>query len=178
MAPAIGREGGAVALDPARAYLSGMGCDIHGIFQARHPETGAWVDVESNYDERRDYWLFAFLADVRNDGTFAPISEPRGLPEDFLMKAGEFGDLCHPVARVELLGDQYHEPQWALELDLGDHSHSWLTSTELLAWREANKDRGTEMDRARVEAVAYFFDEAARLQAKHGEVRFVFGFDS
>lgn len=35
----------------------------------------------------RDYAMFAVLADVRNDGDYIPISEPRGLPFDVTKQA-------------------------------------------------------------------------------------------
>ena len=54
-----------------------------------------WIPVEKwvyddywdvSYDDRfykgRNYYLFSVLADVRNDGSMDPISQPRGIPED------------------------------------------------------------------------------------------------
>jgi hypothetical protein len=41
-----------------------MGCDIHGVFQRK--EGAAWTDIESLYDQDRDYRLFSMLAGVRN----------------------------------------------------------------------------------------------------------------
>lgn len=189
-----------------------MGTDIHGVFQRRDQSTGKWLDVPSEYEENRHYQLFAVLAGVRNGRGFAgvitgtpvtPIAEPRGLPEDFEVVDGE---------------------------DHGDHTHSWLTADEILAYAE-NAPTVTHMgyvDRPDYEAwdkkgkpssycgdvsgrdivkvdhlevengtapanwthvrcewpsglrqeLAYFFDEVARLKGQHGEVRFVFGFDS
>ena len=185
-----------------------MGTDIHGVFQRR--ANGGWVEVPSQYKEDRHYQLFAVLAGVRNGYGFAgvetgeevqPISEPRGLPADFV--EGE---------------------KW-----LGDHSHSWLLGTEILKWAEKaptvtqtgivsravydawdgvskpasycggisgfgvlvirdnsfERQQSSTWTHIRIEwqsslkdELAYFFEEVSRLVAEHGEVRFVFGFDS
>ena len=67
-----------------------MGCDIHGIFQAA--KDGKWQDVESTWEQDRHYFLFSWLADVRNGFGFAgvktyepvtPLSQPPRLPHDF-----------------------------------------------------------------------------------------------
>lgn len=186
-----------------------MGTDIHGVFQRHNKETGAWEDIEHKYEMDRHYLLFAVLAGVRNGRCFAgvktveavaPIAEPRGYPEGF------------PLAER-----------------LGDHSHSWLTGEEMLAWfastpvvvqtgvlsrdeyerwdkksapdnycgdvsgRDVVVVSDTQIARALApnwnyircewdaslrDELTYFFDEVARLQAEHGQVRFVFGFDS
>jgi hypothetical protein len=118
-----------------------MGTDIHGVFQ-RH-DAGKFVDVPSEYDFNRHYQLFAVLADVRNGTGFAgvqtgevvkPIAEPRGLPDDF-----KADDDVHPIASIELMAPwkrRYHEEGEPLEVWMGDHSHSWLTSDEMLSWFE------------------------------------------
>lgn len=94
-----------------------MGCDIHAVFQAK--KNGRWIDVESEYDERRHYFLFAWLANVRNGYGFAgvpthdpvsPIAEPRGVPKGLTLENDE------------------HNGKW-----LGDHSHSWLTADEIMS---------------------------------------------
>jgi hypothetical protein len=210
-----------------------MGTDIHGVFQKRTAQ--GWEDVPSSYDERRHYQLFAVLADVRNGYGFAgvptgeavkPVTAPRGLPEDFAMD----GD-AHPVRAREVLGHrlEWHSEGEPLEVWMGDHSHSWLTGAEMLAWAEQApsvtkvgilardvyakwegqgfpdswsggvsgpgikivNDNAVEMqanpewthvrchwDVSLREDLAYFFDEVARLVSEHGEVRYVFGFDS
>lgn len=120
-----------------------MGCDIHGVFQCHDSTTGLWEDVSSNYGQDRHYQLFAVLADVRNGYGFAgtktgeyvePISEPRGLPGDFEVD----GD-SHPL--VSLAHMDPRRRKWfiqgeKLETSMGDHSHSWLTGEEMLAWFE------------------------------------------
>jgi hypothetical protein len=213
-----------------------MGCDIHGVFQKK--DGNKWVDVPSTYDMNRHYQLFAVLAGVRNGYGFAgvptgdaivPISEPRGLPDDF--EGGE----THPLASVELMApflQEYHTKDEPIEVWMGYHSHSWLTGAEMLSWLEtapiaqkmgvisleqyekwdhksAPEEYGGgvsgpgvqvyeqavwEHSRPKVvaanpyirvkwhsplrEELSYFFNEIARLQSEHGEIRFVFGFDS
>lgn len=213
-----------------------MGTDIHGVFQRHDKATGQWHDVPSNYEQNRHYQLFAVLAGVRNGYGFAgvptgeavaPIAAHRGLPADFAID-GE----AHPIATLEHMDPQrrrWHGGDDKLEVWMGDHSHSWLTGDEILAWAEKApvalktgiieraqyeewdgtssptsycggisgrdvvlvNDNAVEMEKApnwthvrchwqsalRAE-LAYFFDEVARLVSEHGEVRFVFGFDS
>lgn len=122
-----------------------MGTDIHGVFQ-RH-DGAKWVDVPSAYEEGRHYQLFAVLAGVRNGHGFAgvptgdeitPISNPRGLPDDFAMLSDESHPVAlevwntSPMARHYEPGDDGFGSFW-----MGDHSHSWLTAEEMLAWAEA-----------------------------------------
>ena len=99
-----------------------MGTDIHHKFQ-KEDEDGKWHDIDLPRDKygdyavpfniNRHYLLFSVLAGVRNGHGFAgvythepltPIAEKRGLPE------GE---------------DDY-------DFQYGEHSQSWLTSTEIL----------------------------------------------
>ena len=117
-----------------------MGTDIHGIWQARDA-AGNWVDIPSGYAQDPHYQLFAALAGVHNGVGFAgtrtgdsitPIAQPRGYPEDFAVNA----DDEHPIT------DRSTLPAWCrayMEPDettywMGDHSHSWLASAEMLAW--------------------------------------------
>ena len=214
-----------------------MGTDIHGVFQRHDAATGKWVDITSKFEENRHYQLFAVLAGVRNGCGFAgiktgepvvPIAEPRGLPEDFEVVNGD----SHPIASFDYLPawrQEYRTKDDELEVWMGDHSHSWLTADEMLAWFNnaptvvqtgilgravyEKWDRGSrpvsycggisgpgvvlindnqperdstpnwthircEWDAPLKQELAYFFDEVARLQAEHGQVRFVFGFDS
>lgn len=187
-----------------------MGTDIHCVFQRKDATSGRWRDVPSGYDRGRHYQLFAVLAGVRNGVGFAgmktgeavePISYPRGLPDDFT-----------------------NDTVW-----MGDHSFSWLSGEEMVAWfdsaptvtqrgvvsREVYErwdkvsrpesycggvsgggvvvvDDTEEAKRARPdwnfinvswqsslrEELGYFFGEVRRLMGEHGEIRFVFGFDS
>lgn len=118
-----------------------MGTDIHGVFQRFDGEH--WVDIPSEYDQGRHYQLFAVLAGVRNGTGFAgiqtgevvtPISEPRGLPDDFKVD----GDI-HPIASLSVMTkwrQKYHAADEPLEVWMGDHSHTWLTAAEMLEWYE------------------------------------------
>lgn len=129
-----------------------MGTDIHAVFQKRTP-TG-WEDVTSTWDQDRHYFLFAWLADVRNGFGFAGVrthepikpilAERRGLPGDF-----EVMDEDHPMNRASLTS---REVKWMDEFpddcrtsddrykfSMGDHSYNWLTADEILnAERPAN----------------------------------------
>lgn len=145
-----------------------MGCDIHGVFQRHNEESKTWQDIESAYDQDRTYFLFGILANVRGDGP--PIAEPRGLPADFEIVGG--GD--HPISDIKHMAPtqrKWHKAGEPLVVWMGDHSRSWLTGEEMLKWYESAEIK----EKA---AVAFFFDEVARLVAEHGHIRFVFGFDS
>lgn len=94
-----------------------MGCDIHLYVEVR--EDGQWVNkpLRHTYDGR-NYNLFAILAGVRNRHDILPISDPRGLPPDVSKEVEGEAD--------------------------GDHSHSWLTLAELMAfdWTQTAKLSG------------------------------------
>jgi len=148
-----------------------MGCDIHS--RAEKRVNGKWeaIDGLAPFDWR-SYGVFGFLANVRNYSAIPPLSEPRGLPDD-----AHYGD----------------------EDDLGDHSFSWLSLDELLAF---NYDAPVE-DRRVTRQVApnawdggctaepgagnmttyreflgpQFFGDLEKLKAAGAE-RIVFGFDS
>lgn len=83
-----------------------MGADIRTLAQ-RQTQSG-WEDLDFVPFDWRGYGMFGFLAGVRNYSGVTPISEPRGLPEDFV-NHGEWDDWC----------------------DL--HATSWLSIEELLA---------------------------------------------
>ncbi len=122
-----------------------MGTDIHGVFQSYDSESKQWRDVPSNYEQDRHYQLFAVLADVRNGYGFAgittgeivkPIAERRGFPLDFLIVDED----QHPVeltAHIDPRRRQYRDPEDDLSVWMGDHSHSWLSGEEMLAWYAA-----------------------------------------
>jgi hypothetical protein len=141
-----------------------MGCDIHWVFQKKAAH--GWVDVPSEYDGHRHYYLFAMLAGVRNNFGVEPISEPRGLPKDFAMQGTGHG-YGHPVPEeiADEIEKRYPEGPTLIRW-MGDHSLSWLAGEEMLAYRPPD-------DHTR-----YFFDEVRRLQDEHGSIRFVFGFDN
>lgn len=80
-----------------------------------------WAERQWYHD--RNYEVFAVLADVRNNGHITPISEPRGLPDDM----DEATRRLHYEYRGEDDGGED-------DIDLGDHSFSWLTLAELQAY--------------------------------------------
>lgn len=153
-----------------------MGCDIHLNYQ-RKTEMG-WEDVSfpaveiDNYDTwwplgYRSYGLFGFLVGVRNYSHVPPLSNLRGLPDDFA-----------------------HDD----ETDIGDHSFSWLSLEELtfFDYDQSFEDRRTMRDgNGAADAGAgngeqttfreflgpgYFTDLQRMIDA--GVDRIVFGFDS
>ena len=105
-----------------------MGCDMHMFIESCNK--GVWEPVYGSYKYGYifgnegptkedcldwfytgcDYNLFSYLADVRNDGSIKPISEPRGIPTDI---SDDINDI------VESYGAD-------------GHSHSWYTLAELL----------------------------------------------
>lgn len=93
-----------------------MGVDIHCVFQRRTP--AGWEDVETHYDERRDYYLFAWLGGERNghDATLVPpLSKNRGYPADFVTS-----------------GDDKYDGRWYKGKDMGERNRSWLHVDEIL----------------------------------------------
>lgn len=109
-----------------------MGTDIHVATEAK--TNGKWVCLDrfkieddgwchqcfTAVDIGRDYDVFAILAGVRNGSGFAgcdtgdaviPISEPKGIPEDVSPEIQAWSD------------------RWGAD----GHSHSWLTTSEIIA---------------------------------------------
>lgn len=110
-----------------------MGTDIHGRIQFRYSDDGGYVDA-GEIERDRNYNVFAMLAGVRNGCGFAgikthyplvPISEPRGLPSDL----GIADVYINIPAGWNDDGSEKFIEYW-----LGDHSHSWLSLTEINAW--------------------------------------------
>lgn len=151
-----------------------MGCDIHS--RAERRENGKWVVIDGLAPfDWRSYGMFGFLAGVRNYSAIPPLSEPRGLPDDTPQSGDDYDDY------------------------LGDHSFSWLSLDELLAfdYDQPVEDRrvtrtmpngvinggctaepgGGEMTTYREFLGEAFFDDLAKLKAAGAE-RVVFGFDS
>lgn len=83
-----------------------MGCDIHAHVEIK--VDGKWHHY-NHPDIGRNYWLFARMANVRNDGSIKPIAEPRGLPEDITFTT-KFDRKC-----------------WSSD----GHSDSWLSAKEV-----------------------------------------------
>lgn len=132
-----------------------MGTDINYIFQKRNGDQ--WetlnVDQDIHHDEKwenwsngefyisRHYLLFAVLADIRNGFGFAgtlthvpvvPIAPRRGLPDG--ISSNWFEQPSGGAYGIEF--DEDHTEY----LDLGDHSFTWLTSTEILNWFETKHE--------------------------------------
>ena len=131
-----------------------MGTDVHAVWQAKTDD--GWIDVPSEWEQDRHYLLFAFLANVRNGFGFAgvpthepvtPVAEPRGLPDDFAVDGDE-----HPLPSLDVLGpkqreyhekypDDYTNADGNLTFWMGDHSHSWLLGSEILAAKRSVRIR-------------------------------------
>jgi hypothetical protein len=82
-----------------------MGCDIHPIVEVR--KGGVWKRVDVEVCDDRNYEFFGVLAGVRRV-YWRPLAPSRGLPVD----------LSVDLRRA----------------DLGDHSRTWATLAELLAY--------------------------------------------
>ena len=150
-----------------------MGCDIHGVFQAK--VDGKWIDVPHGLRFIRDYRLFGALSGTRlpPEG-IDPIAESRGLPDDFEYDYRE----DHPTQPECLaVGERWYWIKYnrskgkPCAVDMGDHGHSWATGEEMIAWFKIAPDEAKK-------GLEYFFDEVQELIYSHKEVRFVFGFDS
>lgn len=128
-----------------------MGCDIHLCVEVRRD--GQWqrafppkvlqdaylADWDSEWAKKRapvtwydmrNYDVFAILGNVRNgygfagvktgDG-FVPISDNRGIPDN-------------ASPEVQAIFSDYSEDRGENDIWGGDHSHSWVTLAELLAY--------------------------------------------
>lgn len=133
-----------------------MGCDIHGVVQMRYSKDGKY-GTDGPIEDSRNYAVFSVLADVRNGYDITPISPPRGVPADFDGDEGE----------------------------LGDHSFSWVTLTEVLEWPHWDTEGafpGTTLRQNCGTFIAWIEWLALRhwiwLRNDPEAVRIVFGFDS
>lgn len=79
-------------------------------------EDNYWTAYRDSFYKGRNYYLFAKLADVRNDGSIIPMDNPRGVPED--------ASYAYKIVVKEMGSD--------------GHSHSYFTLEELLKtdWSE------------------------------------------
>jgi hypothetical protein len=120
---------------------------MHGQPHYRCKGTGRFVD---QFWDDRNYDVFAILADVRNgygfagvdtgDG-FVPIAEPRGLPDDLGPEIQSALNLEEEMRDDDDYDSYWDNPQ---RIDLGEHSFSWLTVEEILAydWTRTTTKRG------------------------------------
>lgn len=103
-----------------------MGTDIHFLIETKNGFENLWelAPVPDGLYINRNYNLFAILAGVRNGFGFAgiktgegfkPLQEGRGLPEDLSQEIDSDGTIKNSP-----------DEQW-----IGDHSHGYLTLTEL-----------------------------------------------
>lgn len=163
-----------------------MGCDIHMIAEKRSKyddDKDGWVpmltpmfknrhyrpaDAISDYNcpytfqpfDDRNYELFSVLANVRNGYDIQPISNPRGYPMDM-----------HDVTGWLLDG-------W----DFVDHSPTWLSLEEVLAYDWSQPSAGYVPGGKLAESCKSFLENMKILEAyakeENCEIRLVFGFDS
>lgn len=119
-----------------------MGTDIHPNFEkrvTREDGTKVWEKIlDHKYEGGRHYFLFGWLANVRNGYGFAgcdtgngikPLSLPRGLPDDRVVDEPE------PPYNDDMAWDspEYKRwEKWYAQNDYGDHSQSWLTGEEIM----------------------------------------------
>ena len=90
-----------------------MGCDIRVHIEVKLEADGPWLHYSTPH-VKRDYRLFARMANVRNEFEIKPISDPRGLPIDI-----------STITRIEAEISQYN---WGF---------SWLSGGEadrVVAW--------------------------------------------
>lgn len=145
-----------------------MGCDIHIIAQRREAEE--WKTLDSAPFGWRSYGMFGFLADVRNYSAVPPIAAQRGLPEDFDPEAHDVGDHSYSWLTVEeLLAFDYDQP-------LEDRRVTRQTSTGIWNGGHTAEPGGGEMTTFRAFLGQCFFDDLEQLKAI-GAGRIVFGFD-
>ena len=168
-----------------------MGTDIYGVFQAK--KDGKWVDIETRYDFDRDYALFDWLAGARSDD-IQPIAEARWLPDDFEVdKEGYHNEI--------FMGQHYHS--WLLADEILNtvppmiENIGYITEESFEKWdKKSRLDKffkllcfnNSDAKRELFVKVSWledgkirfwsFLSEVKRLKDIHGEVRFVFGFDS
>lgn len=98
-----------------------MVCDISTRVQRRIG--GVWTDIDVRpVFQNSGYALFGFLANVRNYSAVPPLSERRGLPEEF--------DIPTDKEVEDSLENEGVPPKGFV----GDHSFSWVLMDELLAF--------------------------------------------
>lgn len=160
-----------------------MGCDIHGVMQAK--VDGKWVTIQSTYDWERDYELFGFIAGVRSTFSLYVIEEPKGLPEDFETFEDFDGSCMHLIPSGIHYRKQYGEDN----INMGDHSYSWQTFDTLFAHRDRyllslEKYKNENPRFANLYGdLSYFFNNLEDTMILHGDeskenYRMVFGFDN
>jgi hypothetical protein len=151
-----------------------VGCDIH--CYAEQKVRGGWRMMRGKYPiRRRDYRIFAFLADVRNDEGIPPIAQPRDLPDDISDGVVAGFEKC----------DDAHSISWLSVSELLDYDYDRIVTVEERRAVMASHHEywGGAVMAEEVEAVAVrellgkdFFDELQELKTCGAE-RIVFWFD-
>lgn len=148
-----------------------MGCDIHSVAERKVDGKYEAISGFEPFDWR-SYFMYGFLADVRNYSDVPPLAGRRGLPDDASEVARELSDT------------------WGMD----GHAHSWLAVKELTEFNydATVEDRrvmidndggrtaapgGGEMVTWRDRLGGQFFDDLKRL-TDEGADRVVFWFDN
>lgn len=168
-----------------------MGCNVHMIVQVN--ENNDWRTTHLDAFTGRSYDLFGILAGVRSHN-FNTIADPKGIPPNLaIFPVNSYDtDIFIPLngTEISLAGrdaDSDNTKYW-----LGEHNHSHLTATEVLAYDwDMQVDNGYFYDddeniQLNTELLRHYvgFDAVLNLLTdlsnKHGKdnVRLVFGFDS
>lgn len=116
-----------------------MATDIHGFFQKYEPNLNLWVDIASEYDEKRDYYLFSILANIRNSNDFSYIDLPRGLPKEIYLNEENLYKTHSLSLWNSRIQNETSYPEDNYEIWLGDHSYSWLSDHEMIEWNSSAK---------------------------------------
>ena len=129
-----------------------MGCNIHAYAEVTWDKRGE-AKYLAHIGFNRNYGLFALMANVRNNGDFSPVVEPKGLPSGLSWQVED--------ERKDWEGDGY--------------SHSWLSFEELEEVQRRYVARegveSTELD-------AVIGLMRAFKKHNHAEPRLVFWFDN
>lgn len=166
------------------------------------------VDTEFQFDRHYQLFVvladvrngYGFAGTPSGDQV-QPIASPRGLPKDLEpfvdMDSFEFGDHSYSWLTADEMLEWYanapvvthcgvlsREAFWQWDKVSPPDAYSLGVSGPgvVVVDRDDVRDDWThvrcEWKMPLAEELAYFFDEVARLQKEHGQVRFVFGFDS
>jgi len=158
-----------------------MGCDIHGVFQAKVGDE--WETINSPYNWERDYQLFGFLAGVRDRNVYS-LGDPRGLPDDFPVFVQH--EMPYHILKPN---SNYRKSYGENVISMGDHSFGWFTFEEIFAGRQKFIDRQNHIEANHpgylkfCGYMEYFFNQLEETMKMCGiedksRYRMVFGFDS
>lgn len=174
-----------------------MGCDIHSFAEIKNKE-GKWEKVSDHFSlddwakeyynkekgdspfDRRDYSVFAFLADVRNYDHCEPISKPTGIPADVSDEVREsyerWSSDAHSASSLtlkQLLDFDYDKKFWNRRVTKQTGPNSWNGASL------AEEGEGTTISYRENLGEMFFKDlEALKELGKPDDVRLVFWFDN